>query len=73
MKHRLTCGFVAGGLLSRKTTRPEDYSAGGLLGGGRGVERGSTVEKLYREIRSLRIYEGATEVQKLIIGREVLR
>ena len=31
----------------------------------------STVERLYREIRSLRIYEGATEVQKLIIGREV--
>jgi len=31
------------------------------------------VEKLYREIRSLRIYEGATEVQKLIIGREVLQ
>jgi acyl-CoA dehydrogenase len=41
--------------------------------GGRGVERGATVERLYREIRSLRIYEGATEVQKLIIGREVLR
>jgi len=41
--------------------------------GGRGVERGQTVERLYREIRSLRIYEGATEVQKLIIGREVLR
>jgi acyl-CoA dehydrogenase len=41
--------------------------------GGRGVEVGSTVEKLYREIRSLRIYEGATEVQKLIIAREVLR
>lgn len=41
--------------------------------GGRGVERGETVERLYREIRSLRIYEGATEVQKLIIGREVLR
>jgi acyl-CoA dehydrogenase len=41
--------------------------------GGRGVEVGSTIEKLYREIRSLRIYEGATEVQKLIIGREVLR
>jgi acyl-CoA dehydrogenase len=41
--------------------------------GGRGVERGETVEQLYREIRSLRIYEGATEVQKLIIGREVLR
>jgi acyl-CoA dehydrogenase len=41
--------------------------------GGRGVERGETVERLYREIRSLRIYEGATEVQKLIIAREVLR
>ncbi len=41
--------------------------------GGRGVERGTAVERLYREIRSLRIYEGATEVQKLIIGREVLR
>jgi acyl-CoA dehydrogenase len=41
--------------------------------GGRGVERGTVVEKLYREIRSLRIYEGATEVQKLIIGREVLQ
>ena len=41
--------------------------------GGRGVERGQTIERLYREIRSLRIYEGATEVQKLIIGREVLR
>jgi acyl-CoA dehydrogenase len=41
--------------------------------GGRGVERGEVIERLYREIRSLRIYEGATEVQKLIIGREVLR
>lgn len=41
--------------------------------GGRGVERGEVVEKLYREIRALRIYEGATEVQKLIIGREILK
>jgi alkylation response protein AidB-like acyl-CoA dehydrogenase len=41
--------------------------------GGRGVERGAVVEKLYREIRSLRIYEGATEIQKLLIGREVLQ
>jgi acyl-CoA dehydrogenase len=30
------------------------------------------VERLYREIRALRIYEGATEVQQLIIGRDVL-
>lgn len=41
--------------------------------GGLGVTRGQVVEKLYREIRALRIYEGATEVQKLIVGREVVR
>ena len=35
--------------------------------------RRDRVERLYREIRALRIYEGATEVQKLIIGRELLR
>jgi acyl-CoA dehydrogenase len=39
--------------------------------GGLGV--GSVVEHLYREIRPLRIYEGATEVQKLIIGRDLLK
>ena len=43
------------------------------LFGGRGVRRGEVVERLYREIRSLRIYEGATEVQKLIVARELLR
>jgi acyl-CoA dehydrogenase len=41
--------------------------------GGQGVVSGETVERLYREIRALRIYEGATEVQKLIIGRELFR
>jgi len=41
--------------------------------GGLGVTRGQTVERLYREIRALRIYEGATAVQKLIVGRAVLR
>jgi acyl-CoA dehydrogenase len=40
--------------------------------GGRGVVHGERVEQLYRDIRALRIYEGATEVQKLIIGRELL-
>lgn len=40
--------------------------------GGLGVMRGNITEQLYREIRALRIYEGATEVQKMIIGREVL-
>ena len=41
--------------------------------GGRGVVSGNPVEKLYREIRSLRIYEGTTEVQKLVIAGQVLK
>jgi acyl-CoA dehydrogenase len=41
--------------------------------GGRGVKSGEIVESLYREIRALRIYEGATEVQKLIVARETFR
>ena len=41
--------------------------------GGQGVQIGSMVEHLYRDIRSLRIYEGATEVQQLIIGKSVLK
>jgi acyl-CoA dehydrogenase len=40
--------------------------------GGMGVKKGSVVESLYREIRALRIYEGATEVQQLIIGKDLL-
>ncbi|HMK78104.1 MAG TPA: acyl-CoA dehydrogenase family protein [Xanthobacteraceae bacterium] len=43
------------------------------LHGGRGVTKGEKVEELYREIRALRIYEGATEVQKVVIAREALR
>ncbi|AVA22693.1 MULTISPECIES: acyl-CoA dehydrogenase family protein [unclassified Rhizobium] len=43
------------------------------LFGGRGVKAGEITEKLYREIRALRIYEGATEVQKLIVARELLK
>ena len=41
--------------------------------GGQGVVHGAVVERLYRAIRALRIYEGATEVQKLIIGRDLLK
>lgn len=41
--------------------------------GGLGVVGGNPVERLYREIRALRIYEGATEVQKLIVARETFR
>ncbi len=43
------------------------------LWGGMGVQSGNIVESLYREIRSLRIYEGATEVQQLIVGRDLLK
>lgn len=42
------------------------------LWGGLGVTKGVPVESLYREIRALRIYEGASEVQKLVIARQVL-
>jgi acyl-CoA dehydrogenase len=40
--------------------------------GGDGVRRGHIVESLYREIRALRIYEGASEVQKVVIARQML-
>lgn len=43
------------------------------LFGGRGVRSGEITEKLYREIRALRIYEGATEVQKLVVARELMK
>jgi acyl-CoA dehydrogenase len=41
--------------------------------GGRGVVSGNPVERLYREIRALRIYEGTTEVQKLVIAGQVMK
>jgi acyl-CoA dehydrogenase len=43
------------------------------LHGGRGVRVGEVVERIYRDIRALRIYEGATEVQRLLVGREALK
>jgi len=41
--------------------------------GGLGVKRGQVVERLFREVRALRIYEGTSEVQRLILARELLR
>ena len=40
--------------------------------GARGVVAGHPVERLYREIRALRIYEGTTEVQQLVVAAQVL-
>jgi len=34
---------------------------------------GEVIERLYRDIRALRIYEGATEVQRMLVGREMLK
>jgi acyl-CoA dehydrogenase len=42
------------------------------LHGGEGVRAGSVPETLYREIRALRIYEGASDVQRIVIARSVL-
>lgn len=42
------------------------------LFGGRGVTRGEIVESLYRDIRALRIYEGASEIQQIVIARAIL-
>jgi alkylation response protein AidB-like acyl-CoA dehydrogenase len=41
--------------------------------GGRGVLAGSTVDRLYRAVRALRIYEGTSEIQHLVIARDLLR
>ena len=43
------------------------------LHGGRGIVAGSPTERLYRDIRALRIYEGASEVQRQIIARDLLK
>jgi acyl-CoA dehydrogenase len=43
------------------------------LHGGLGVVSGQPVERLYRDVRALRIYEGATEVLQLVVGAQHLR
>jgi acyl-CoA dehydrogenase len=43
------------------------------LHGGMGVVRGSVVERLYREVRALRIYEGTTEIQRVVIATQLLQ
>jgi len=72
---------VAGGAITRHAAMAKMYAteaaqqvvdAAVQIFGGLGVARGNPAERLYREVRALRIYEGATEVQKLIIARQLL-
>lgn len=58
--------------LTATETAQQVIDAAVQIFGGQGVVSGQPVECLYREIRALRIYEGATEVQQLIIARELL-
>lgn len=59
--------------MSATETAQQVIDAALQMFGGLGVVSGQPVERLYRDIRALRIYEGATEVQQLIIARELLR
>jgi acyl-CoA dehydrogenase len=72
---------VAGGRVTREAAMAKLYATETAqrvvddavqLFGGLGVTVGSVVERLYREVRALRIYEGASEVQQLIIARAAL-
>ena len=73
VKHRRTTRESAMAKLVATEAAQRVIDASVQLHGARGVMRGECVERLYREIRALRIYEGATEVQRLVIGRELLR
>ncbi len=53
-------------------TAQKTIDAAVQLHGGDGVRKGCIVESLYREIRALRIYEGASDVQKVVIARQVM-
>lgn len=59
--------------MSATETAQQVIDAALQMFGGLGVVSEQPVERLYREIRALRIYEGATEVQQMIIARELLR
>lgn len=70
MKERSVAAAMAKMTATENAQRVIDMAL--QMHGGLGVMVGSRVESLYRDIRSLRIYEGATEVQQLIIGKAVL-
>lgn len=59
--------------MSATETAQKVIDAAVQIFGGQGVQSGEVVEQLYREIRPLRIYEGATEVQQIVIARGILK
>ncbi len=71
-KRRVTKEAAMAKMQATETAQQVVDAAVQLLGG-LGVKVGHPVERLYREVRALRIYEGATEVQKVIIARELLK
>ena len=71
MKERSVAAAMAKMTATENAQRVIDMAL--QMHGGLGVKVGTKVESLYRDIRSLRIYEGATEVQQLIIGKAVLQ
>lgn len=73
VKGAITTREAAMAKMSATESAQQVIDAAVQIFGGLGVKRGEVVERLYREIRSLRIYEGATEVQKLIIARSLLK
>ena len=73
VRHARTTKEAAMAKLAATESAQRVIDASVQLHGGLGVTQGHIVERLYRDIRALRIYEGATEVQKLIIGRELLK
>jgi acyl-CoA dehydrogenase len=72
VQHRRITREAAMAKLHATETAQQVVDAAVQIFGGMGVATGVKVEELYREIRALRIYEGASEVQKLIIARQVL-
>ena len=71
-KRRVTSEAAMAKMYATETAQQVVDSAVQIFGG-LGVKKDHPVERLYREVRALRIYEGATEVQKIIIARELLK
>ena len=73
VQHTATTKEAAMAKLTATESAQQVIDAAVQMFGAEGLRAGSITERLYREIRALRIYEGASEVQKLIIAREVLK